>query len=280
MTEPVLARKMHRTMEIYHGFIYFSPHANAAYADLGLGERAGYFASRAAALGPVPAEVVVATFFNFHPDLVARHIPHAWSVASPSDVSAARLRAADATLRQVLGDEVDGRDMARAAELARTAASDLPLSGRPLFAGHAALDWPEEPHLVLWHAQTLIREFRGDGHIACLVESGVARGIEALVMHAASGDVPAETLRTSREWSEGEWASAVSDLADRGWLAGDGSFTDAGREVWDGVEARTDQLAMTPWSRLGDDACDELRSLVRPFSRALVSSGVLTFPAR
>lgn len=279
-TDPVLARKMHRTMEIYHGFIYFSPDAHRAYADLGLGERAGYFASRAAALGPVPADVVIATFFNFHPDLVRRHIPQAWEVTDPSTLLEARLGAADAGLRRILGAVVDGPEMSRAAELATVAAADLPAVGRPLFAGHASLPWPDPPHLRLWHAQTLIREYRGDGHIACLVGAGLAEGVEALVMHAASGDVPAATLQSSREWSDDEWAAGTASLADRGWLAPDGTFTDEGRAVWDELERRTDELAMEPWRRLGADRCDELRGLVRPFSRALVDSGELGFPRR
>ena len=72
------ARKMWRTLEPYHGMIYFVPEAVAEYDEIGLAPgRMGYFASRSAAMGPVPAAVVVATFFNFHPDLVHGVIPHA-----------------------------------------------------------------------------------------------------------------------------------------------------------------------------------------------------------
>jgi hypothetical protein len=125
--EAITARKMHRTLEPYHGVVYFSREAFAADAELGITDRQmGYFASRAAAMGAVPAEVVIATFFNFSPDLVRRSIPAAWSLASPSELLAARLQGIDGTLRRILGAEIDAPDMVEAAALATTAAEDPP----------------------------------------------------------------------------------------------------------------------------------------------------------
>src|ERR1039458_2739083 len=168
-SSPELARKMWRTLEPYHGIIYFTPHAAAAYAQLGIEGRDGYFASRAAPLGPVSAEVVIATFYNFHPGLVRHAIPGAWEKASPAQILEARLAAADLALREILGDRIESDEVVRAAMLAEGAAPAAPIAGRPLFAAHAALAWPDPPHLALWHAITLLREFRGDGHIAALV---------------------------------------------------------------------------------------------------------------
>jgi hypothetical protein len=278
--EPVLARKMHRTLEPVHGIVYFAPEPADAYVAIGLAGRSGYFASRAAAMGPVPPEVVIATFFNFHPDLVHRALDGVWERVSPEAVLAARHAGIDATLRRILGDAVDSPEVLEAAELARTAADDLPQPGRPLFAAHAALPWPTAPHMVLWHAQTLIREFRGDAHIACLVEAGVASGCEALVQHAASGDVPAATLQSSRQWPDDEWGRAVAALVERGWLEPDGTATDAGRALREGIEARTDELSMAPWRQLGQEGSDRLRALVRPMSQAIVGSGELGFGPR
>ena len=166
---PELAHKMWRTLEPYHGIIYFTPHAPVVYAELGIEGRDGYFASRAAPLGPVSAEVVIATFYNFFPGLVRHAIPAVWEKASPADILAARLAAADLALREILGDAVDGNEVAQAAVLAERVARAASLAGRPLFAAHAALPWPDPPHLALWHAISLLREFRGDGHIAALV---------------------------------------------------------------------------------------------------------------
>lgn len=273
------ARRTWRTLEPLHGLVYFVPEAQARYAALGLDDRQGYFASRAAAMGAVPAEVVLATFVNFHPTLVRRCIPSAWALAAPEEVLEARLDAVDAALTRLLGAEaLASPELADAAALARTAAlvaCEHP-EGRPLFAGHASLPWPHEPHLVLWHAQTLLREFRGDAHVAALALEGLS-GLESLVSHAASGDVPAEVLRSTRAWSEAEWADGVEAMRARGLLeAGDGTgalaFTVAGRAQRDRVEGMTDLAARLPYTALGEEGCTRLRELARPFAQAVVAA--------
>lgn len=274
--EPVMARKMWRTLEPYHGVIYFAPEATAAYEALGVVGFDGYFASRAAPMGAVPAEVVIATFFNFNPDIVRHAIPATWEIASPAQLLDARLSAADAALQRVLGDQVDDPSMVRAAELARSATRACTAAGRPLYAAHASLPWPTPPHLVLWHAISLLREFRGDGHIACLVDAELD-GIDALVLHAASGEVPRAALQTSRHWDDAAWEAAVARLAGRGLVDQAGAFTQEGAALRQHIEDRTDALALAPWAALGVAACDELRSLVRPLSRAVVESGTFGF---
>ena len=223
-------------------------------------------------MGPVPAEVVIATFFNFAPAEVHRCIPEAWAIASPAAFQAARRTGIDGSLRRILGDTVDGPEIAEAAELARTASEACTPEGRTLYAAHAALDWPDAPHLVLWHALSLLREYRGDGHIACLVADDVD-GCQALVLHAAMGDVPAPVLQATRARTDAEWEAAVASLQTRGWLGADGTLTELGRTHRQGVEDRTDELALAPWRHLGADGCDRLRALVRPFSQAIVASG-------
>jgi helix-turn-helix protein len=280
--DPVVARKTWRTVEPLHGVIYFAPESAERYAALGIDDRAGYFASRSAAMGPVGAEVVIATFFNFNPELVRRAVPAVWQTATPDKVLAARLDAADAVLRRVLGDAVVAPEMARAAELARVAAEAAceHLEGRPLFAAHAGLDWPDQAHLVLWHAQTLLREYRGDGHVATLTASGLT-GIEAVVVHAATGEVPAEVLKVTRAWSDQQWAAGVDSVRSRGWLAegDDLRLSEAGAAHRQQVEDTTDQLAVDAYRALGEDGCAELRGLTRPFSQAIVSSGSFGFAA-
>ncbi len=275
--EPLMARKMWRTLEPYHGMIYFAPEATAAYEALGVMGFDGYFASRAAPMGTVPAEVVVASFFNFNPAVVHQAIPRAWASATPQQLLDARLSAVDAALRRALGHLVEDPGVARAAELARTASDGCTVAGRPLYAGHASLPWPDAPHLVLWHAISLLREFRGDGHIACLVEADLD-GIDALVLHAASGEVPRDVLQASRRWDDAAWDASVAKLAGRGLVTTDGAFTAAGAARRQHVEDRTDVLAVAPWLRLGADGCDELRGLVRPLSKAVVNSGAFGNP--
>lgn len=278
--DPVVARKMWRTLEVYHGAIYFVPEAREAYSRLGIDDRMmGYFGSRAAAMGPVPGEVVIATFFNFHPKLVSDRVPEVWTIASPEQLLAARVEAADAMLRRILGDAIASAEMARAAALARTAAEACRPEGRPLYAGHASLDWPHDAHLVLWHAITCLREYRGDGHVVALTSEGLD-GCEALLTHAASGDIAADALKSSRQWPDEEWDAAVARLRSRGLLDEGVAFTQAGRTLRRRIEDRTDELALSPWEALGEESCTELRALVRPFSKAIVESGELTFTRR
>lgn len=276
--DPAEARRTWRSLEAVHGMIYFTPEAPPRYADVGITSgRTGYFASRSAAMGAVGAEVVVATFYNFHPALVRRAMLDVWDVTSPAAVLGARLAAVDASLRLAFGDELlASRELADAATLLRRAAEVACAhpEGRPLFAGHAQLDWPDEPHLALWHAQTLLREFRGDGHIAALTIEGLS-GLEALVSHAASGDVPAAALQATRAWTDDEWAAAVEELARRGLVDSDGAFTEAGRAQRARIEDLTDRLAAAPWAALGTERCAELRALGRVLSQRIVDAGLL-----
>jgi len=275
--DPSVARKTWRTLEPYHGLVYFAPEPVAAYAAIGVEGRSGYFASRAAPMGAVPTEVVQATFFNFNRSLVATAMEGAWATASPQQVLTARLEGADAALRAALGDELVGRaDVVEAAALARTAAAACTVDGRPLYAGHASLAWPDAPHLVLWHAISLLREFRGDGHIACLVVEGLD-GCEALVLHGASGEVAPSVLKTSRAWPDEDWAAASARLVAKGALDEAGELTAGGRSLRQRVEDRTDGLALAPWEALGEDGCERIRSLVRPLSKAIVASGAFGF---
>jgi hypothetical protein len=274
--DSIMARKMWRTLEPYHGLVYFAPEARDAYASLGIDGRDGYFASRAAPMGAVEPSVVIAAFFNFNPDLVTRALPAAWSNASPAAIVKARFDGVDKALRRVLGDEVESPSVARAAELARTAAEGCPMAGRPLAAAHASQTWPVQPHVALWHAISVLREFRGDGHIACLVGAAVDP-VEALVLHAASGDVPRSALQTSRAWNDEAWDAAVERLRERELVDDAGRFTDEGEKFRQAIEDRTDLLAMAPWLHLGEDGCDELRALVRPLSKAVVAGTDFSF---
>lgn len=274
-TPEAIARRMHQALEAYHGMIYFVSEGAAEYESLGMPPgMMGYFASRSAAMGAVTADTVIATFYNFHPAIVRAAIPAAWSIAEPSAVLDARRRAVDASLRRMLGDRLDHDDVADAAALARRAAEACRPEGRPLHAGHAGLAWPESAHLQLWHAVTLLREHRGDGHIAALVAEGVT-GCEALVMHAAAsnGTLPAKVLRRTRQWSDDEWAATEAALVDRGWLDTAGEITHDGRSHRQRVEDQTDAMAAAPWRMLNTDELGRLAALGRELSATIVDAG-------
>jgi hypothetical protein len=284
---PLTARRTCRTVEPLHGMIYFAPEAAESYRRLGLRPEAGYFASRSAAMGAVGAETVAATFFNFHPGLVRDVIPEAWTVAPPSAVLASRVEAADAALRRMLGDATSAPEMVRAAGLARRAAEQATrqYAGRPLFAAHADLPWPDPPHLVLWHAQTLLREFRGDGHIAALVLHDLGP-VEALGLHLATGELPESFLRDTRGWPDEEWEEGVDRLVERGLVTrvtpseahpASLALTEAGAALRTAIEDQTDRAAVGAYEPLGEEGCAELRALARPFSRAVVDAAGLGF---
>lgn len=272
--DTVVAKKMWATLESVHAMIYFVPEAFEAWEELGFPHRGmGYFASRSAAMGRVEAAVVTATFYNFNPETVARFIPAAWDIASPREVIDARYRAVDAALGRILGEATKSQEMDWAATVAGEAAAECRPEGRPLFAAHADLPIPDEPHLRLWHALTLLREFRGDGHVLALVDAGLS-GLEALVSYAATGELfDADFYRRSRGWSREQWGEGEASLRQRGWLDEGGDLTDAGRLGRQGIEDHTDRLAMAPWDAIGEDTAAELRATVRPWSRAIVAAG-------
>jgi hypothetical protein len=271
--EPLTARRTWRTAEMIHGFVYFAPEPTQAYAALGLSARAGYFASRSAPMGATSAELVIATFFNFEPTHVRSKMAGVWDNVTPAALLDARFAAAGAALRRILGPEVaESSEVEEAAGLGRRAAEAAcaHLSGKPLFAGHAALPWPDDPLLVLWHAQTLLREFRGDIHIAAMTAEGID-GCEALVTHAATGEIAREVLQGSRVWSDDQWDAAVESLRAKGHLDSSGSFTDKGAESRQRVEDQTDAGALVAYVALGDEGCQRLRFLSRPLSQTIAS---------
>jgi len=257
-------------LEPLHTLIYFVPEARERYESAGVsGGVRGYFASRSAPLGQVPAEVVVATFYNFAPAHVRKAIPSVWETSTPARVLEARLDAVDAALRRLLGDEVGSDAMAEAAKLARTATEAAGVEGRPLYAAHVALPWPDPPHLQLWHAATLLREHRGDGHIAALVLSGLS-GLEASVTYVATGhSMPEEVQRKTRGYSEEEWQRTKDELRDRQLLDDGYALTDTGRALREQIEVQTDAAAAAPYDHLGADPTQRLIDLVRPWARSV-----------
>lgn len=273
----VHSRDLWLAAEPYHAVVYFAPEVREALRSVGCrGFWMGYFAARTAPMGPVPAEVVTATFFNFHPRMVARAIPDAWSCTLPEAVLAARLDALDAALRRLLGPASDANDLGWAASRMRSILAELPVAGRPLFAAHRSLPWPESPCLALWHAATLLREHRGDGHVAALVAEGVS-GIEAHVLQTAKGTTTAQTQRANRGWSEEEWRAAEDELRSRGWLETGSRLTPDGVAAHARIEARTDALAAAVPQGLGDDTEGVLAVLQRCAS-PMVSGGAIPFP--
>jgi len=279
MTSETLGALAHRcwgALEVVHTAGYFAPEPRAAYKALGLRGRHGYFAARSAPMGPVPAQVTLATFYVFAPRLVHDALPAAWGTASPTAILDARHAGVAAVLHRVLADHSPPADVNEALDLARTACAGLSAPGRPLYAGHASLSWPADPLLALWHAATLVREHRGDGHVAALLLHRLDP-VEAIITGGLAAGTTA-FMKASRGWTEGEWAAGEDRLRARGLLDADGGLTGAGNALRAQVEERTKEAAMEGWIHLGADGAARLLELVRPMRKALLAANDV-FPA-
>jgi len=274
--DPSQAGRAARALEVLHSTVYFAPEVARELVALGLDRPAmQYFGMRAAPFGAVGPGLVTATFYSFAPRAVAGALPAVWQIADPEAVLAARQRGIDAVYTRVLGEDVlAGAEMAEAAEIATSLADAIDgVGGRPLYGANADLPWPDRPHLALWHALTLLREYRGDGHIAAAQTAGLS-GLEALVTHTASGiGFAPEFARRSRGWTQDEWRSCEDVLRERGLLDRRGDLTGEGFEVRELVEDLTDDLAAAPWGRVGEDRVERLLDLTAPWCDSLVREG-------
>ncbi len=268
-----VVRHLWQLYEPLHAVTYFAPEARAAYESIGLrGYWRGYFAGRAAPLGAVAAAPVTALFFSFAPAMVARAVPDVWQRVSPEQALAARLDGAVAALRTVLPPE-PGR-WAEAAGLMEIAARAAVTDGRALGAANAALPRPAGALARLWLAATVLREHRGDGHVAALVDAGLT-GCEALVLRDALHG-GREHLQPNRGWTDAEWDAAAQALAERGRLDRDGRPTAAGEAAHRDVERRTDRLAAQPWTALSGADLARLADALAPLAGA--AGAVVPYP--
>lgn len=270
---PTLARRLFERYEPVHAITYFAPEARAAAVDLGYRSFwSGYFATRSAPLGPVPPRVVEAIFYNFAAHRVAKSLAGAWDVATPQQALAARETGAVAALRRY-GLTADD-NLRTAADLLGRVARGAAVDGRPLFAALSAVPWPDEPVAALWHASTLLREQRGDAHVAALVAAGIT-GRESNVLHVAAGRTTRDKVVSTRDYDDAEWDAVSARLAARGLMTPEGSLTDAGRELKQDIEHRTDAAALPTLDVLNDAEVETLFRALTPIARMVVAGGDL-----
>ncbi|MEU6878369.1 hypothetical protein [Streptomyces sp. NPDC046712] len=276
---PRAGRRCHHMLNPMHSTVYFSPDLDTEFRALGFEDPSAMrLASRSAAMGAVGAGTVAAAFYNYNVELLARHLPAVWDIASPAEVGAARLRAVDTTMRRLLGEEaVASAEMAEAAELGLRATEACTRHARPLYSAHADLPVPEQPHLRYWHAATLLREHRGDGHLAALLGAGLDP-LEAMVSHTATGmGMNPRWALGSRGWRRADWDAAAARLLERGLLNADGELTPEGMGLRDAVEEHTDRLDSAPYEHLGAAGVERLTELGKGFRNAAFLAGA--FPA-
>ncbi|MDA8101596.1 MAG: hypothetical protein M0Z34_01365 [Nitrospiraceae bacterium] len=257
-TRAELSRAFYQAYEPVHSAIYFVHAAQDAYADVGLKPGwMGYFASRSAPMGRVGAEVVAATFYSFAPGLVARSIPLAWELATPEQVTEARLTAVGAMMATALTDE-DASGLQRLCSALESVATTLPIAGHPLFGGHLSVNLVDDPAVRLWQILTLFREHRGDTHMALLAGNNL-NSMEANIVHHLDGRASKEFLTRSRGYREEDWAAGAADLASRGLVTTDGTaLTAAGVNLKARIEAATDELSAHAVDALGQGGLHEV----------------------
>lgn len=261
--QPGNARQRHlfALAESYHAILYYAEEFSA-FRNAGLkGWWHAYFASRAAPLGRVPVEVVTAAFFNFAPRMVERALPGAWDIVPPSRLVEMRFEVVTDALDRVL--RLDPAPVEEAAELALASVDGLPCAGRPLFAAHSAVAAPGAAPTDLWHACTLLREYRFDGHNAALLAHGVD-GCGAHVLMVARGRGNMATILPIRGFTEDEWMTSTQELRARGWLDGQGRFTAEGAAAREAIEDLTDRLCRAPLAALGPEGCERITALLEP----------------
>jgi hypothetical protein len=253
---------------------YFAADARSAFEEAGLhGFWRGYFAGRAAPLGPVGAEVVTASFYNFAPSMVARAIPSVWDLITPADALRVRQAGAVTALRGLLtGLEPQ---VTSVADRLWAVTAGLDCAGRVLAAANTALPQPEDAFARLWQAATALREHRGDGHWAALLAADID-GCEVLVLRCAL-DMRREDLQPIRRWTDEQWEAARSRLTERGYLGAEGKVTEAGRTAYRAVEEATDRAAARPWAELGDAGVAGLEAVLTPVAQACAA--VIPYPS-
>jgi hypothetical protein len=281
MTTPVsldTVARLHQVTTGFHVFIYVAREATDSYAREGVHDRAGYFASRTAAMGALPPEMVMATFYNFNPELVATAMEGVWNTTTAEKMQLARWRAVAEILDKTCRHTLSETERAEAIEIAQRAVNGLRWDGRPLAAGNAATmrllensDFADDDLVRLWQLVTIIREWRGDTHIGLLITEPLT-GVECTVVtHARQGGF----TKASRSWPEEAWDTAVAGLADRGWLVDEDTLTDKGLEFRKRLEHRTNELSAPIWNGMDEATVNRLGDLLQPLVDDIAQHGYL-----
>ena len=274
--ESKAARQLGSLLEPVTGQVYFSPECHANYVALGFepsrGEFNGvaapdgpaYFTSRGSVLGQVPGTVVAATFGVFNPEAVVPAVTLGWTKTDAATICQARTDGAIGQLQRILGAEPAGVE--RANELLARAVEPLRPEGRSLYAGQAALPLPDTVLGQVWRRGDMLREYRGDSHIAAWIAAGIDATEIGLLSELYWG-LPLRTYSRTRAWSEAQFDAATERLESRGLIA-DGAFTDAGRDARESIEDETDRQMKPVLDALGDEI-DELFAILAPWGVAI-----------
>ncbi len=237
-------------------FDWSDPDVAGIFDELGVTPGLGYFLVRSAPMGAAAPEVVAAAIPFFPPVMVAKLVGRARVQNPPEVVLVAMRPRLIAAAERRYGDPAG---VAAASDLLEHAVDATDTAGRPLAAAWKAQRWDESPAARLFAAVTVLREYRGDGHVHALAACGLAPLHARLLASARRGRPVADEAKRFG-WRDEDLAPAIEDLERRGVLRG-GEVTDAGRDLWEEAEALTDDLSRLPWEALGPRAGDAVAAL-------------------
>jgi len=262
------ARRLRNLVEPLAAGVYFAPEAQQRYEALGLNYFEGYFCSRGACLGNAPWSVICAAFGAFKPAVVEQAVTGGWSKTDAEVLLEARRDGATEQLNRLLGEP--GPEVMQATDILFSLTEGVDPSGRMLYSGLSVLPVPDTPMGRLWRAADLVREHRGDGHIAAWVSRTDSCEI-TLLTELTWGLQPGAYVFT-RGWDQDDVDAARARLQERRLLDGEGQLTESGRAFRAEIEHSTDLAEREILDRLGDRA-GELFSLIRPLAKTIVENG-------
>jgi len=266
-------RRFWQGIEVIHDVVYFAPDIRERFDAIGLkGWWMAYFASRSAALGTPGSKLVTALFYGFAPRMVERVLPDAWAMADRGAILDTRFQLA----RDALTPAVADLDIDPLATVLETIVDGLDFAGRPLAAAHASVDRPEDTLGRLWWAASVLREYRGDSHIALLTTNDLD-GAEANALAVADGRAP-ERQREARGWTEEEWAAAFTRLERRGWVDAGQAITPDGHAFRTQLEDDTDRVSSASFTDEMHALAEAAEDSIVDLARAIKASGAVTFP--
>ena len=227
------------------------PEPQEAMTALGMPGQSNFVALRGAPLGKAAPAVVAAAFHGFPRSRFEIHLTPIWEYVEPAAVIDATHAAVAKLMRRIVGADLDAAELARVGGLLAEVAASLDVAGRPLAAANQAIESPAEPWAKFWRAWTVLREFRGDTHVAELVAHDLSV-IEAQVLGSAwkPEALDVEMLRSSRKLDDEVWQRGQDSLHARGLLDDAGVLTAAGVALRQDIEVRTDIACLRIWSQL------------------------------
>jgi hypothetical protein len=251
--------------------VYFAPEAHERYRALGLANYgSAYFCSRSASMGVLSGMTVASAFGVFNPTVVSAAVEAGWAKTDRDTLLRARYDGAVASLRRLIG-EPDSKTLSRAIELLRRGLAVAQHAGHPIYSGLLSLPFPDDPMGQLWRCCDMVREHRGDSHVAVWAKA-LVEPIEIQLMSELQMGIPLKTYSATRGWSPQQMDDALDGMRAKGWMTGD-KFSPEGQALRDRIEADTDAMETPIVDAIGGDF-DELIDILRPWAAAIVKVGI------